>query len=297
MLSGPSDLLSDIAESPQDFVLSSTEKGTSEPAPNTSSPTRSPIIKHRIDRDDSPESDQPRSLIPLQRQKEDTFARMMRHARRAEAKKAAINARLIDNQAEESDEDEGWAINRDNDDEDDEGMDDGFVPDLVDDQAIDEEEKKRQDELAAAKLREIEQADDAKREVEARKVIEGQYRNKKRGADFFSDDEDDEEGGKRRRWSKKERRKRRLDREDGLEKLGQFSPLLGGLDSLQSEGEENAFKAHYEAGLDSDFSDDEQETLLPLDLLPIEETMEDARPAWLIIKERAAKNRGVSSLI
>ena len=76
--------------------------------------------------------------------------------------------------------------------------------------------------------REIAEADDAKREAEAKKITEGHYRTKRRGMDFFSDEEDDDErGGKRRKWSKKERRKRRLDREDGLEKLGESSRQRG----------------------------------------------------------------------
>jgi len=60
--------------------------------------------------------------------------------------------------------------------------------------------------------------DDARREAEARKITEGQYRTKRRGLDFYSDDEDDE--NKPCRLSKKQRRKRMLGREDGLDKLG-----------------------------------------------------------------------------
>lgn len=68
--------------------------------------------------------------------------------------------------------------------------------------------------------REVQQADDAKREAEAKKITEGQYRTKRRGIDFYSDDEDDED--EPRRLSKKQRRKRMLGREDGLDKLGQL---------------------------------------------------------------------------
>ena len=72
-------------------------------------------------------------------------------------------------------------------------------------------------------FREIAEADDAKREAEAKKITEGHYRVKRRGKDFYSDGEgsgDEGRGGHKRKWSKRERQKRRLDREDGLEKLG-----------------------------------------------------------------------------
>jgi len=72
--------------------------------------------------------------------------------------------------------------------------------------------------------REVEAADDAKREAEARKVIEGEHRLKRRGRDFLSDDEGDEEGDERRRarMSKKQRKQRRLDAKDGLSKLSEY---------------------------------------------------------------------------
>lgn len=66
--------------------------------------------------------------------------------------------------------------------------------------------------------RQVEAADDARREAEAKKITEGHYRQKRRGNEFLSDDED--EDGKPRRLSKKQRRQRQLDREDGLFKLG-----------------------------------------------------------------------------
>lgn len=67
-------------------------------------------------------------------------------------------------------------------------------------------------------LREVQMADDAKREAEARKITEGEYRHKRRGKDFYSDDEDG--SPRKKRWSKKERRARKAWKEDGLEKLG-----------------------------------------------------------------------------
>lgn len=228
-LAGPSDILSDIVESPGEVIMSSTQKDTSSAAPNTSSPSaaelvrKSPFRRRRIS---SPGL--VAHISPVQkRAQEDTFQRMMRAQRRrekmTEAASAVVKSNWIDNQAEESDEDGGWAPvgGRGSDDEE-EGEEDGYIADLVDDQAIDDEEKTRQDGLAAVKQREIELADDAKREAEAKKIIQGEHRVKRKGADFFSDDDDEEEGGgKRRKWSKKERRKRKLEREDGLDKLGE----------------------------------------------------------------------------
>jgi mediator of replication checkpoint protein 1 len=65
--------------------------------------------------------------------------------------------------------------------------------------------------------REIEKADDAKRQAAALGVTEGKHRTRRRhGKDFYSDDESDEEGG-RRRLSKKARRARRMElRADGV---------------------------------------------------------------------------------
>lgn len=67
-------------------------------------------------------------------------------------------------------------------------------------------------------IREIQLADDAKREAEARKVTEGQYRTKRRGKDFYSDDEDG--SPRKKRWSRKQMRQRKIWKEDGLDKLG-----------------------------------------------------------------------------
>jgi len=217
-LAGPSDALIDITESPQERMLSSTEKNTSSAPLLTSSPTQQTQSLTRLRRRASPDIDSE----PVEPERT-TFDQMMAASRRREERKATIKSNLIDVQAEESDEDGGWApVGGAAEEEDEDADDEGYLQDLVDDQVVGEEEKKRQDELAAIKLREIQQADDAKREAEARKIIEGQHRTKKRGMDFMSGDEDGEEGGPKRKWSKKERRKRRLEREDGLDKLGEL---------------------------------------------------------------------------
>jgi len=228
-LAGPSDALIEVPESPLERMPSSTEKDTSSAPPLTSSPTQTTQSFTRLRRRASPDFGDSEIIEP----KRTAFDKMMAASNRREERKAAVKSNLIDVQAEESDEDGGWAPIGGGEDEDDDAEDEGYLQDLVDDQAVDEDEKKRQDDLAATKLREIQQADDAKREAEAKKIIEGQHRTKKRGMDFLSDDEDDEEGGKRRKWSKKERRKRRLEKEDGLDKLGESHKLTisrGGTD-------------------------------------------------------------------
>ena len=77
---------------------------------------------------------------------------MMKASKRREARQQALDHNLIDEQAEESDEDMGWGLAGGDEDEE-EGNDEGYIQDLVDDQAIDEEQRRLQDELAAAKAR------------------------------------------------------------------------------------------------------------------------------------------------
>lgn len=61
---------------------------------------------------------------------------------------------LVDEQAEESDEDAGWGPTERGPDDDEEGAEeDGFLEDLVDDVAVDEATKKEQDRLAEQKMR------------------------------------------------------------------------------------------------------------------------------------------------
>lgn len=52
-------------------------------------------------------------------------------------------------------------------------------------------------------------------------MTEGYYRRKRHGNEFMSDEDD--EGGKTRKFNKKQRRQRRLDREDGLYKIGMWA--------------------------------------------------------------------------
>lgn len=77
--------------------------------------------------------------------------------------------------------------------------------------------------------REITREDDARMEAEAKKMTEGYYRRKRHGNEFMSDEED--EDGKVRKFSKKQRRQRKLDREDGLYKIGRFPSKVRWVDT------------------------------------------------------------------
>ncbi|WWC88155.1 uncharacterized protein L201_003060 [Kwoniella dendrophila CBS 6074] len=177
-------------------------------------------------------------------QQRNVFDKMMKAASRPEPR-PKVKSKMVDEQAEESEDDDGWGRKGQNEDENEDDEDDadndGFVEGLVDDQLIDDEERRKQDEMAAEKNREIQLADDARREAEARKITEGKYRNKKRGKDFLEDDElSSDDDGNKRKYSKKQKRARQLGKEDGLSKL---------------EGEANVFRQIYEKDLESE--DDE----------------------------------------
>lgn len=92
-------------------------------------------------------------------QRHSAFDRMMEAAANLpvdkEKKRLAFKTNMIEEQAEESDEDNGWApIGGADEDEDADGdEDEGYVPDLVNDDQVDEEEKRKQDDLAAEKAR------------------------------------------------------------------------------------------------------------------------------------------------
>ena len=286
--------LGDLAEEVEEDADDEGQDGASlEPSQRHYTPTQTTQTFSRLKRRRTSDPDRPDESManpissPPVAKKRNVFDHMMIASKRNEEKRiAAIDNNLIDEQAAESDEDNGWASLGGEEDENEEGMDDAFVKELVDDAEIDTEEKQKQDELAAEKARQIEEADDAKREAEARKITEGHYRTKRRGQDFYSDGEDEEgdeeRGGKRRKWSKKERRKRRLDREDGLEKL---------------EGEANAFLQTYNEDLESD-----EESVTGEDEMSREKTRSptpeiekrSGRETWDMLRQRARMNREVS---
>lgn len=138
---------------------SSTEKGSSH-LPVTSPTQETPALsrlKRRNTPDPSEEDEDAHSssshtLDDDEDVPTNAFDTLMKAARRPR-ERVVGKSNLLDEQAEESDEDNGWGPIGGPEDEDEDVEDDGYVPDLVDDQHIDEEEKKRQDELAAEKAR------------------------------------------------------------------------------------------------------------------------------------------------
>ncbi|BEI87151.1 hypothetical protein CcaverHIS002_0704970 [Cutaneotrichosporon cavernicola] len=188
-------------------------------------------------------------------------------ARQQKARNKARDSELIDAQAEESDDDAGWGFVAKEAEEDDE--EDGFVPELVDDEVLPDDIREAQDALATEKARAMDAEDDARREAEAKKVVEGHYRVKRRGNEFLSDEED--EAGPR--MSKKARRQRRIDREDGLFKLS---------------GESNVFLQAYEEDLESDNEFDEAPPSPGLVESPVMRL--SARERDALLKQRARMN-------
>jgi mediator of replication checkpoint protein 1 len=128
--------------------MSSTENGDTSAQP---SPTQ-------MSRAAGPESSTPA-------RPDNAFQRMMTQARaqrlgpapedtHATRLKQKGRSALVDEQAEESDEDAGWGpTERGADDEDDGNEDDGYVEGLVDDDKVDEATKRAQDRLAEEKMR------------------------------------------------------------------------------------------------------------------------------------------------
>lgn len=74
-------------------------------------------------------------------------------ARQATTSNRAHNSELIDAQAEESDDENGWGFAANEAEDDEEGDELGYVPELVDDVAVAEDVRLEQDALAAEKHR------------------------------------------------------------------------------------------------------------------------------------------------
>ncbi|KAK4684866.1 mediator of replication checkpoint protein 1, partial [Tremellales sp. Uapishka_1] len=238
-------------------VLSSTQKNPPSAEgeyPKTSSPSQAldeqtfTRLKRRTTPQRMSDDVDMTTSSPSPSKRRDAFSLLMAPKERPQAESiSGKRSGFVDEQAEESDEDNGWAPIGGKEDEEDDEDQDGYVEGLVDDEAVDEEERERQDALVAEKAREIQLADDAKREEEARKITEGNARTKRRGADWMAGDLTDDEDAPRR-LSKKQRRKRDLGKEDGLDKL---------------PGEANVFYDTYHQGLDLEDSDTEDVPLSP----------------------------------
>lgn len=97
--------------------------------------------------------DSPPSTSPTKRNAFDLLHAGAQHAGRRADERARRSA-LVEEQAEESDEDNGWGFSTAKDgDENDDDLDNGYVPDLLDDAKMTEEEKNQQKELVAVKFR------------------------------------------------------------------------------------------------------------------------------------------------
>ena len=149
------------------YELSSTQKGTSEgeivdededddgeaSSPQSGTPTRRQSLA-ATEEDDAEEDSLPEAETARSRPV-DAFAKLMsagqrpltEHQKRA---KRLIRSNLVDEQAEESDEDD-WMVGSKSDDEDENDADeDAYLAELVNDEAVSEEDKRKQDELATA---------------------------------------------------------------------------------------------------------------------------------------------------
>lgn len=112
-------------------------------------------LKRRVSHDGADEEVQPYLSPRVDDGDNNAFHRMMNAAKQPREKLLG-RSNLVDDHAEESDEDNGWAPIGGPEEEEDEDEEDGYVPDLVDDARVDDEEKRRQDELAAEKARYVE---------------------------------------------------------------------------------------------------------------------------------------------
>lgn len=178
LLAGSSILLDDnvVGDQAAGYDLSSTQRGTSEaevgegehgftrrpetPAGHSLAATEGDDEMDEDEDDAEDEEETDKTLVATQPQPIDAFARLMsagqkplsEHQKRS---KRLIRSNLVDEQAEESEDDDNWMLpgQKSDDEEEGEGEDDAYLADLVNDEAMDEEEKRKQDALVAAKAR------------------------------------------------------------------------------------------------------------------------------------------------
>jgi mediator of replication checkpoint protein 1 len=159
MLAGSSSLFDFAPQSAPEVELSSTQRDTSEVEAGDGSATENSVspLRHRSPSDagsDDEDEDDDAPTKPV-----DAFAKLMAADQRPLTKhqkqaKERIRSNLVDEQADESDEDNWLMPGQKNDDDEEEGEDqDAFLPELVNDEEISEEDRERQDALVAAKNR------------------------------------------------------------------------------------------------------------------------------------------------
>lgn len=141
------------------LIVSTSGAGQSSPTSHqdaTLSPTQGSHQLKRLRRRHSETDEDAAESSTLPAPRRDAFQALADGARRVLAHEASKGRRrdaaFVDEQAEESDEDNAWGLTKGDDDEDD-GMDEGYIPDLLDDATMDAEEREKQKELADAKLR------------------------------------------------------------------------------------------------------------------------------------------------
>lgn len=167
-LAGSSDisLLNGLAASP-DKVGESTERSPAAPSSETAqpdSPAADGQALRRLRRRDSSDefsyaadAVEPTQITspPAPARERDALSYLMANRHRHTTKQP-VKTNLVDEQAEESDEDDGWGDSARKGDDDDEGEEgEGFVEGLVDDQVVHEATKRAQDELAEEKRRQV----------------------------------------------------------------------------------------------------------------------------------------------
>lgn len=146
-------------EEPAEIELSSTQRDTSEGELGGDSATQQSVSPRRHRSPSSSESDDEEEEDQTSKRPADAFTRLMAADQRPLTKhqkqaKARIRSNLVDEQADESDED-NWLMpgQSKDEDEDEEEDQDAFLPGLVNDEEVSEEERRRQDALVAAKNR------------------------------------------------------------------------------------------------------------------------------------------------
>lgn len=147
-------------QSASEVELSSTQRDTSEPGAGGS--TENSVSPRRSRSPSASSSGGEHDEIPFaETRPTDAFAKLMAADQRPLTKhqkqaKERIRSNLVDEQADESDED-NWLMpgQKNEDDEEEDEDDNAFLPELVDDQEVSEEDRMRQDALVAQKNRQV----------------------------------------------------------------------------------------------------------------------------------------------
>ncbi|KAF9649593.1 hypothetical protein BDM02DRAFT_3268545 [Thelephora ganbajun] len=210
--------------------------------PGSPSPSKPARRLRRRGSDSSAPGGSPLSSHPPKRSAFEILAVV---AQKAKEKKSLKKSEFVEAEAQESDEDDGFGFKKktaDDDEGDSDADDDKPVEGLVDDTVMDEATLAGK--LVQEKFKEHQEQDDVQLEKQARDIVEGKKRAKRRGFDLGSDESgsEDEDADRRRRKSIK---KPRLD--DGK------------LEGIGGDVDPSAFLRAYNSNLEDD------EPLFPAD--------------------------------